>query len=322
MIDVVSGDYGDLLTGLNAGDFEIDEIGEEGSWNDDERVNPEPEGESPRTTPWLSSELLNDPFITAYPANIAPVSLSAGFSTGAGRALAPPSAASLARIRKIFDDGGEDDVAEVARKAPRLEPSSHSLFTTGSGAAVPPPSKRAMDAAMSLFNETRPVDEAGTHKEAESVEQPTTPLVQSAVPSGPSGFTTGSGLAVPKPSKSSLTRALALFDGSSLPAASTSTPTHPAPSFRPPMQSTPSRTPLRTTTNTFGSPRPTGRAIEIETPAMRRIGLGGTPQSRGKRGFVTPFKRGATPRAVVAGPNQASVSSFERVFDLSREWCL
>lgn len=317
---MVSGDYGDLLTGLNAGDFEIGEIGDGGGWNDDETVESESEGETPRTTPRLTSELVNDPFISAHYAGIAPVSFSAGFSTGAGRALAPPSAASLARIRKIFDDGDEDNATEAARKAPRLEPSSHSLFTTGSGAAIPPPSQRAMDAAVSFFDETDSVDAAGKHTEAESDEGPTTPLVQSAAPSGPSGFTTGSGLAVPRPSKSSLARALALFEDSSLSAASASGPTDPAPSFQPPRESTPSRTPLRTTTNTFRSLRPAGRPIEIKTPAVRRIGLGGTPQSRGKRGFVTPFKRGAAPRAVVATPNEVSVSSFERVFDLTREY--
>jgi hypothetical protein len=189
------------------------------------------------------------------------------------------------------------------------------MFTTGSGAAIPPPSQRAMDAAVSFFNETDRVDEAGTRTKVESVEQPTTPLVQSAAP-GPSGFTTGSGLAVPRPSKSSLARALALFEDSSPSAASASDP---APSFQPPMHSTPSRTPLRTTTNTFRSLRPVRRQIEIKTPAIRRIGLGGTPQSRGKRGFVAPFKRGAAPRAVVATPNEASGSRFERVFDLTRE---
>jgi hypothetical protein len=167
------------------------------------------------------------------------------------------------------------------------------MFTTGSGAAIPPPSQRAMDAAVSFFNETDRVDEAGTRTKVESVEQPTTPLVQS-----------------------SLARALALFEDSSPSAASASDP---APSFQPPMHSTPSRTPLRTTTNTFRSLRPVRRQIEIKTPAIRRIGLGGTPQSRGKRGFVAPFKRGAAPRAVVATPNEASGSRFERVFDLTRE---
>jgi hypothetical protein len=51
MSDVVSGAYGDLLTGLNADDFEVDENGDEGSWNDGESVKPEPEGETPRATP-------------------------------------------------------------------------------------------------------------------------------------------------------------------------------------------------------------------------------------------------------------------------------
>jgi hypothetical protein len=222
--------------------------------------------------------------------------------------MAPPSAAALARVRKLFHE--EEDLDSNKRQ--KMEPTS--LFTTGSGAAVLPPSASALAKVSALFGDDAPEPSRTGFQTAAG-----TPVVPPSASSlafantlfdTSNTFTTGTGTPVAGPSQDKVAQAMALLDTPS----AARPPFPPVRSFCPPTF-TPSRTPLRPTTNTFASPR--AKAIEIKTPAIRRIGLGGTPQSR-KKGFVTPFKRGQLPRTM-AGPTRQPERIFRPVFDLTGE---
>lgn len=318
--------------------------------------------------------------IDSFDLSVVPPGL-VGFKTGAGRRIAPPSSAALAKVRKIFDETesqgeivqqslphgtlggpGPSTVANKRRRThdehnaglaftkasrvpvspPSPESEKHvedlfsedqnasppafcaptsppkSLFAMAAGSAAPPVNSQSAAAVSRLFDDTRGGERAPP--------EPTRQI----------GFTTASGRKTASPSKAAMARAMAIFgevdehddlvkppsssifasrnilpDESPVSAAPRHFPAlrsqSPAP-FVPPHTArmndltTPSRAPLRTTTNLVplpGSIFVTPQSKELKGMAIpypssgRRLGLGGTPASRGKPkpSFITPFKR-------------------------------
>lgn len=248
-------------------------------------------------------------------------SQSAGFLTGKGKAVPPPSKAAMEKALKILAavDEEKDELvgAETKTSAP---PVSMSSFTTGNGNAVAGPSRAAAAAVKDLFSED---GESGSGLSPAKPERPTFATPSKAYPA--SGFTTGSGAPAGGVNEEARRRAMAIFGEDT-----TSTPSRPTTSMLPPTSTTPFkplisstatpirsasqiltlppttesgsafRTPLRTTTN-LGSQRHATNGdkpkmltpIAIKTPAAhRRVGLGRSPASRGrvKNTFASPFK--------------------------------
>ncbi|KAK4689433.1 breast cancer 2 susceptibility protein, partial [Tremellales sp. Uapishka_1] len=270
-----------------------------------------------------------------------------GFSMASGRAAPKPSTESMKKAFKLFEDSSP-------KKEYQLPGSPSGGLQSGSGQAVPATSAERRLRAMAMFDD-------------EPIEKLDYPLPKT------SGFKLGSGRSVPQPNKDHLSKVMSLFSDSDPPQTShsepkqhtsklpnssnsrlMSTPNRPikdiprrstqqlptpfsAPRFHEAGPSTPTRTPLATTTNTFhATPKP--KSIDImKTPVapLRRIGLGMTPGSNrskggkaGPKGFVTPFKKvqafdnqpvfGST----VGGKEKAAelvVDDFyEPVFDLTK----
>lgn len=139
----------------------------------------------------------------------------AGFATGAGRVLAPPSRNALDRARRLFEDdgigivptlgslptSGQTDSPESPNKRRRTQGpedlSTTSFFTTGRGGTVPPPSRDAIDRA------TRILDDGGK----DLVESTST---ANSTFSTPGGHLSSAGIDVVDPIMSSAARARAL----------------------------------------------------------------------------------------------------------------
>jgi breast cancer 2 susceptibility protein len=239
---------------------------------------------------------------------------SAGFVTGKGKAVPPPSKAAMEKALKIIA-AVEEEKEDITTDEPIvMPPKAVSSFTTGSGNAVAAPSSAALAAVGKLFEDDEPPTSTQGLQHAAAF----------ATPAKPSGCTTGSGAPATMMSEATRLKAMAIFgeDNPGTPTKPTSTMLPPTSTpFRPLVQHTTTpqrpttsaevavppatafRTPLRTTTNTFPS-QPTStlsrmtkalKPIEIKTPAPhRRVGLGRTPTStnRGKikNSFSTPFK--------------------------------
>lgn len=286
------------------------------------------------------------------------------FATARGGTIAPPSELALSKALKILREVERDvEAEEMPSKRQRVgspdvqQPTgtlpgdafntparppvkdSQSGFTLASGSPVPSLSSESRARALAMFEET-PVRTATKLQ----VSVPPTPAEASAEArarvaalfddaegaagssSGlSSGFQLASGKSAPKPSASSMARALAIFhdDDPATPAAPV-VPESPATSrlhtraespfptaLRPirlkalggslAQPSTPTRTPLRTTTNTYSNrtstPQSTKlpKSINISTPGLtpRRIGLGYSSNTRKSNiGFKSPFKSG------------------------------
>ncbi|WVQ79198.1 hypothetical protein IAT38_001294 [Cryptococcus sp. DSM 104549] len=333
-------DVGELLRGITAEDLDDFE-----DWENDEVL----EDASARLLPSLSGKSHSPPPSSVEQAFIPPTT---GFATGRGQMLPPPSKAALERARRLLDedeDGEKDegDSFSGASKRPRLEspaPSEdradHLLppmasvgplpsgFSTGRGVAVPPPSKAAQDRVAKLFEEIDASLDQPLPPATPSAPPMPSHLPSSSRPAFPSlGLQLGSGKSAPTPSSSNIAKVMSLFadteSGSPSRAPSQSPALKPFLRDQPisALPSTPTRTPLSTTTNTFSSIK---KPIQIKTPASatsRRIGLGATPsQRKTKRSFVTPFKAGRAAGPI--GPATPSISKpaprvYEPVFDLT-----
>jgi hypothetical protein len=244
---------------------------------------------------------------------------SAGFLTGKGKAVPPPSKAAMEKAMKIIAAVEEEKEEVVVPEATPPARTGMSSFTTGNGNAVAGPSKSASAAVRDLFSNNEAT--SGAHTAAD--EDGTHFATPSKLPT--SGFTTGSGAPAGGINDDARRRAMAIFGDEP-----TSTPSRRSTSMLPPTSTTPFRpltsttatpvrlsqtpmlpvttdsgssfrTPLRTTTNTaplrqvanVGSQAKVLTPIAIKTPAPpRRVGLGRTPTSRGKvkNTFASPFK--------------------------------
>jgi breast cancer 2 susceptibility protein len=144
----------------------------------------------------------------------------AGFISGHGRPVAPPSSAALARVKKMFEEVEEQstplpdhdhfDTPNKRRKidqteeeeeipdipAPDFVMMESKGFVTGKGKAVPPPSKAAVEKAMKII--------AAVEEEKEEFPD-STPVIPKM------SFTTGNGNAVAGPSSQALAAAEKLF---------------------------------------------------------------------------------------------------------------
>nr|XP_031857611.1 uncharacterized protein CI109_007006 [Kwoniella shandongensis]KAA5524683.1 hypothetical protein CI109_007006 [Kwoniella shandongensis] len=264
-------------------------------WEDEEAIDAQSHS-SGRQSPPNKRPRLDDPV---------DLSSMASFTTGRGVAVPPPSKQATERAAKLFEDIENNLTVPASPILPSVPSPSVSGFQLGSGKAIAPPSKASMARALSLF--------ADIDKDQTSSEPPSTPNIAT------SAFRTGSGKLATQPSTSSMSRALSLFadidkDTPSRPITSQqfATPSQNPASFVHP--STPSRTPLATTTNTFSSIK---KPIILKTPStsLRRIGLGATPTQRKtvKRGFITPFKQVAVRQD--PGPSKPKIA-YQAVFDL------
>ncbi|ORY34756.1 BRCA2, oligonucleotide/oligosaccharide-binding, domain 1-domain-containing protein [Naematelia encephala] len=278
----------DLLIGLNAGDF------------DDEEVTLEPR---------LACEKLNAPVKGRRidPANAG--AMSVGFSTARGSAISPPSEAALKRARILVETSDAahelldspsnlkrsrvgDDMAlkcrfgsTAARSNPRNPP--HSPSPPVMRQLIPSSSTSPVVNPVASFNKFCETDLGGPS------------CFPASLPTGETelGFRLGSGKAAPLPTQSSLSRALAIF--SDLEDSATRSSRSPA-STKPANVAfqTPTRTisvlrrPLEVTTNinSTGATSSGGKPIAIRTPtAPRRMGIDGSHKGLRQRGFVSPF---------------------------------
>lgn len=206
------------------------------------------------------------------------------FATAAGAAPPPMSAAGQASVKVLLDSNGISP-SEASVTASPLG------FTLGSGRAALPPSAASLARARAMFADLDDNDTAS----AAGPSHPHQALATATneTPVRPLGFSAP----IPR-------LATSLRPQSPIPSALTHPVQAPQNSTGPSdLYSTPARVPLRTTTNTYsqadGTPthKPPSKLIEIKTPApIRRIGLGGTPASRGKgrKPFNTPFKKPST----------------------------
>jgi len=219
-------DYGDLLLGLEDGDLNdfdgIDDFG------DDIDEACEQMQQSQRDQAHQNGKLIDflliadstghgvalpDPFFNT---GVLP---SAGFISGHGRPVAPPSSAALARVKKIFEEvenqslSPEDDTIETPNKRRKIDQTEEEDdipdipapdfvmmesvgFVTGKGKAVPPPSKAAVEKAMKIIA---------------AVEEQKEEFPDSAPVLPKMSFTTGNGNAVDGPSSQALAAAEKLF---------------------------------------------------------------------------------------------------------------
>lgn len=177
-------DYGDLLVGLEDGDLNdfdgLDDFGDDL----DEACEQMHRSQKDQEVGSLDSKLttfdreltntgfvpkLTDPFVNG---NGIP---QAGFTSGNGRPVAPPSSAALERVKKMFaevensisadhlDDANSpnkrrkiDQSEEEEEELPEIPAPDFVMmesigFVTGKGKAVPPPSKAALDKALKII---------------------------------------------------------------------------------------------------------------------------------------------------------------------------
>jgi hypothetical protein len=215
-------DYGDLLLGLEDGDLNdfdgLDDFGDDldeacEQMHRSQRDQAQQDGKLSLALRKADdpdhSGPLPDPFFntSAIP--------TAGFISGHGRPVAPPSSAALARVKKMFEEVDnqspfpEHDSIETPNKRRKIDQSEEEDdipdipapdfvmmeskgFVTGKGKAVPPPSKAAVEKAMKII--------AAIEEEKE--ESPdSTPVIPKM------SFTTGNGNAVAGPSSQALAAA-------------------------------------------------------------------------------------------------------------------
>jgi hypothetical protein len=192
------------------------------------------------------------------------------FSTGTGAQVPPISRQAADAVSRLFGDGN----SEAGPSKP-----TGSGFMTGSGRAASLPSKAAMARAMAIFGDT---EEATSTTDTSRIMEGGKDRIPYGTPFrpptslAPFNCTASPNLDVP----ASFSQAAAKWSG------------HPA------RLATPSRPPLRTTTNLLSQNHTTDDRKNIstidKTPApSRRIGLGATPHAsrvKTKSGFTTPFK--------------------------------
>ncbi|KAK8849663.1 hypothetical protein IAR55_004998 [Kwoniella newhampshirensis] len=236
--------------------------------------------------------------------------LTSGFITGRGVAVPPPSKKAAERAAKLFEYIENDPAFTFSTLIPNESPLSAPGSQLGSGKPIGRPSDANMVKALALFADTN-TERSIPGPSSRAMITPATMTF---------GFQLGSGKAAPPPSTASVAKALSLFadiDGEH-PSGSVSDQFSTTPASRNPLANeqpaTPSRIPLATTTNTFGSNK---KPIMLKTPSasIRRIGLGATPtQHKSKRGFMTPFKQILTQSQPSPKPGVA----YRSVFDLNR----
>lgn len=183
---------------------------------------------------------------------------SSGFALGTGGSAPRPSAERLAAARALLDQPTAPSPPRTDSSPSRGPTPQPSGFSLGTGRSAPAPSAASLAAATALLDEPTP----GSPK-----------------PPPTAGFLLGTGRSAPQPSPANLARARALLDDEPL--------------SSPVRHSTPSRAPLRSTTNTFDSPIATpikAKLGSLGSPATpRRIGLGSPARGR-RKPFSSPFK--------------------------------
>jgi len=219
-------DYGDLLLGLEDGDLnDFDGLDDFGDDLDEacEQMHRSQRDQAQRDGK-LSAALqradyadhrvpLPDPF---FDTSVVP---KAGFTSGHGRPVAPPSSAALERVKKMFEEvesqspSPDHDSIETPNKRRKIDQSDEEEeipdipapdfvmmeskgFVTGKGKAVPPPSKAAVEKAMKII---------AAVEDAREEFPDSTPVLPKM------SFTTGNGNAVAGPSSQALAAAVKLF---------------------------------------------------------------------------------------------------------------
>lgn len=230
---------------------------------------PAPEVSSPAGQPDASASSPSGPSRSPHGETVQrPTS---GFSLATGASAPRPSAERLAAARALLDGQSSSSPPPADPSPSRRSTPQPSGFTLGTGQAAPQPSATSLAAARALFDE---------------------PTADSPRPPPTSGFLLGTGRSAPQPSPANLARARALLEDEPL--------TSPA------LHGTPSRPPLRPTTNTFDSPVATPSKAKfgiLGSPATpRRIGLGSPGRGR-RKPFSSPFKApgAARPLSVSSG---------------------
>ena len=276
-----------------------------------------------------------DPYVLSYSSPSAQTSF---FTTGGGADIAAPSLHAVKAAANLFGDiDTNTSNAGSIGQVPQAE-----RFQLVSGHSVPSYSASKIARAMALFDEVSEGKDVSNAVAGPSRTQ-FSPDERGAARNSVDLATSTGSQAFPHISSTCPQGARSFVRPHPIANSSSSRPTRDR-MILPDRPSTPSRTPLRSTTNTFTELEVTetpyrGKipvSIEIKTPApARRIGLGstqtpGSAPGQRRKGFVTPFKKevgilSETTRVKVRtsapGPSRSlpQAAQNQPVFDLSRE---